>query len=544
MKNKIKAAPSPGAKAVPVVKVVTLKEKIFIFALTLAAAVLILTNLGNSYFWRDEAHTALLGKTILTHGVPKGTDGFNSYSGDTSGSRSDMNEKGTWVLTPWLPYYLVAPFTKLSPEGTEWALRLPFAIFGIMTVPLLYFLTRRFFNERVAGIAAVFLVFYVPFLLYSRQCRYYALAMFFSTWLLMAYDKYLKKEKYAAAHFFLAQLCLFHSQYMIWVVVGAAIGAHILFFSREKDRFLFLGVICVLINLPWISLFRQKAMGDIGITGAATFFKLLPKYFAGVNNDLVPFALPAFFFLFKYLIKTEGAAAAERDRVYLLLFLLPVNIFMASITSGYFFRYFVGIIPAAIALNAFMVDSICRRNKIAGGVIAACLIFTNILAVPMKVPMDKFWAEKLEEPSLKKILRFSFLDYLYEITHKYEGPDQGIVKILREKAKDGQTVLMADGDIPVKYYLPKLKVYGGLTGENGEAEREFDWLVPRRYLIDKSVRRTNTRINELAKSPVYERIELKYPDYIFENLPEPRYHLFRTARNIPPAAVYKNKKNP
>ena len=52
-------------------------EATFIVATLFAASCLFLLNLANHYLWQDEAQTALISKTILTHGVPLGYDGKN-----------------------------------------------------------------------------------------------------------------------------------------------------------------------------------------------------------------------------------------------------------------------------------------------------------------------------------------------------------------------------------------------------------------------------------------------------------------------------------
>ena len=234
---KLSGQPVPRPAPGPVLSAGPVKgEKIFVLAVTLIAAVLILCNLGNTYLWSDEAHTALLGRTILSHGVPKGTDGFNSYSVDPEGGNSDMDKKGTWILTPWLPYYIVAPLTLSPAQGCEWVLRLPFALFGIFTVPLVYFLARRFWGRETAVVSIVLLVLCVPFLLYARQCRYYSMAMFFSAWLLLGYDKFLKNEKGWLAHVFFSQFFLFHTSYMIWAGMGAGMALHFFFMVFDKKR--------------------------------------------------------------------------------------------------------------------------------------------------------------------------------------------------------------------------------------------------------------------------------------------------------------------
>lgn len=539
-KEKIKNFPDP--QAAPALVPLKTNEKAGLLFLILFASVLIFTNLGGTYLWRDEASTALLGKTILQHGLPKGTDGFNSFSGDPSGEKSDMNQNGTWILTPWFPYYLAAPLTVLPPEGNEWALRLPFALFGLATLPLVFFTARRFFDTRTAWITVCFLVLYVPFLLYSRQCRYYAPAMFFSVYFFYAYDKLIKGERHAAAHFFISQLFLFHTQYMIWAVAGASAAVHFFISGYKKaENFLFLGVICAAVNLPWIALFRQKAAADMQVTGIETYVKLFPKYIAGLN-DLLPLAFVLIAAVIMLLSKKEEGVrkpALFSNKTVFIIILIAANVVIASMTSGFFFRYFVGIIPAVMMLNALLADFIFRKNKALGVVLAGLLVFTNLLSLPVKIPAQSLWREKIEESNLRKLVHFPFFQYLYEITHEYRGPIRGIIETLRKSSKDGQTVLAADGDFSIKYYLPRLRVYGGLSGDNGEREASFDWLIPRRYAIDPAVRKTNKRISELAKSGGYERLQLTNPDYVFENSPEPRYHLFKTAENVPPVVIYK-----
>jgi len=526
---------APGA-AIPAIPVKG--EKIFVWAMTLLAAILILCNLGNTCLWSDEAHTALLGRTILLHGVPKGTDGFNSYSVDPRNRNSDMDPSGTWIVTPWLPYYLVAPFTLFPAQGTEWILRLPFALFGIFTVPLLFYLARRFFGRETAIVSVVFLVLCVPFLLYSRQCRYYPMAMFFSVWLLLGYDQFLKNEKGWLPNIFFSQLFLFHTNYMIWAGMGAGMAVHFLLVSFDKKRLesaFFLAVYAAFFHLPWIFMFASKAGRDMA--DAAQYAENLRNFLIGINNHLLPaaFLLGALFFVW---ISRKKPDSSPGTAVVLLAVLMATNLAAACFSTGYFFRYLVGVIPAALILQAFLWMEIFKRQKAAGIAMAALLIGTNLFALPV----ENAFKLTTWDVRNKSFLRFPFTDYLYEITHEYRGPIRGIAEYLRLNARKGEKLVIAYGDLPLKYYFPKLRILGGVTGEDLDKERagEADWLVPRHYTM-KTVKKINDYILAHADMNQYQKIEIDYPDYTFENIPEPEMHLFRTAADMPKVLILKKR---
>jgi len=537
-KNNFQSKPPVQAPAAAIPSGPAAGEKVFVLIATLIAAVLILCNLGNTYLWSDEAHTALLGRTILSHGVPKGTDGFNSYSVDPGGGNSDMDKSGTWRLTPWLPYYIVAPLTLLSAQGCEWVLRLPFALFGIFSVPLVYFIARRFFSRETAAFSIALLVLCVPFLLYARQCRYYSMAMFFSAWLLWGYDKFLKNEKGWLPHVFFSQFFLFHTSYMIWAGMGAGLALHFLFMVFDKKRLesaFFLAAYVLFVHLPWIFMFATKAGRDVA--GAGKFAENFRNFLVGMNNHLLPaaFLLTALVFIWLLRKKIMGLPGKPAG---LFVLLIAANLAAACFSTGYFFRYLVGIIPIALILQAFLLSEIFKRQKIAALAMAALLIGTNVFALPV----ERAFKLTTWDVRNKPVLRFPLADYFYEITHEYRGPIRGIVEYLRQNARDGQKVAITYGDLPLKYYFPKLRIVGGLTGENLDKERagEADWVIPRHYTM-QSVRPVNEYLLSHALLDRYEQIELDYPDYTFENIPEPEMHLFRTAADMPKVLILKKR---
>jgi len=144
-------------------------ERFFLLLILFVSLFLFLANLGNQYLWQDEAQTALISKTILTDGVPRGYDGKNFFSQELG---KEYGKNYIWKWHTWLPFYVLAFFYKLFGIGT-FISRLPFALFGIGSVFLSYRLCRAMWEDKKTAFAAVVLLAVrIPFLLLSRQCRY------------------------------------------------------------------------------------------------------------------------------------------------------------------------------------------------------------------------------------------------------------------------------------------------------------------------------------------------------------------------------------
>ncbi|MDH4201678.1 MAG: glycosyltransferase family 39 protein [Phycisphaerae bacterium] len=165
------------------------KEHVFLGCIIVLAGALLLANLGNHYLWQDEAQTALIAKTVMARGLPYGTDGTNYFSQENG---AEYGPNYIWKWHTWLPFYILAGVFKIFGISTFTA-RLPFALFGIGTFPLLYFYTADLFkNKRIAVFTTLLLISCIPFLILSRQCRYYSMTAFFSVLSLYAYHHILR----------------------------------------------------------------------------------------------------------------------------------------------------------------------------------------------------------------------------------------------------------------------------------------------------------------------------------------------------------------
>ena len=112
-------------------------------ALLALAAALLLVRLGDGRLWQDEAQTALVARTVLHGGLPRGFDGLNYFSQELG---AEYGPGFLWRWHTWLPFYLLAAFFKVLGESTL-AARLPFALAGLATVAATWQLGRRLWRS-------------------------------------------------------------------------------------------------------------------------------------------------------------------------------------------------------------------------------------------------------------------------------------------------------------------------------------------------------------------------------------------------------------
>ena len=224
---------------------------------------LVLSNLGKDYLWADEGDTAVLAANIIKEGVPKAWDGVTFVDSDR-GAR--LNRNLIMVTSPWLQYYVTAASFFIFGKHT-FSARLPFAIAGWLTVLFAYRIVLQSTASRWAGFcAALILVSSVQFLLYCRQCRYYALSMLLAVLLLWIFLQ--MKSARHCIRFAVVAILLFHSHPISSVPVIALGALTVIYrpFSFQRRWFWTAAPAIALLTLPWIALAGSgyaESMGSV-----------------------------------------------------------------------------------------------------------------------------------------------------------------------------------------------------------------------------------------------------------------------------------------
>lgn len=491
--------------------------------ITVVASVLLFSNLGNQSLWQDEAETAVVARTIQHYGTPHGFDGRNYFS-QAMGKEYDAHY--LWKQHPWVQFYVLVPSLALFGNSTA-AARFPFALFGLGSVVLVYFLGKGLWKSKKAGaFASAALALSVPFLILSRQCRYHSPAAFFSLLALYGYLMILERRKLGWLVFSVTSILLFQTQLLCGAAMLAAVGLHALLARRDGLKTTAICVVAVgAINVPWVMWTRDVAQGRTEPLTLALFFEKSGGVMAQLANNVfwpyllfVPIVLGAWIWLRKGHPPVPDGDASK-NVVLLALFCIMLLVVNCAIAPIAYFRYFAPLIPVA----ALFIGLIFGRLHVVWGVIA-------LSALVLWSPLQTLTGGKAQKNDIST--------YLYEITHDFNGPVDGIVKYLKTNAKKTDVVATTYEDLPIKFYTD-LRVVGGLTGEDPEPIRKADWVIVRANMCSPYEIPVRKFIAENLKASDYQAITLDCPDTKFENREEPDEHLSRTATDAPSVVIYK-----
>ncbi len=137
------------------------------------------------------------------------------------------------------PFYAVLAHLSMSAFGeSPWAVRLPAAIFGAATIPMLYLLGTRVATRRQAFLAATLLCVSYHHVWFSQNARGYAFLAFFAiagAWLLL---RGFEDGRWRFFLWYAAAVALgtYTHLTMVFIVVGHAVACAIAFMTARQTQ--------------------------------------------------------------------------------------------------------------------------------------------------------------------------------------------------------------------------------------------------------------------------------------------------------------------
>jgi 4-amino-4-deoxy-L-arabinose transferase-like glycosyltransferase len=497
------------------------KYTLALLAILFLSIVLIFSNLDRSALWQDEGETVCVSKTIFESGIPKGTDGLNSFSQQQG---LELGENNEWKLHPWFQFYWSALFMSVT-DGSTFSLRFPFALLGFGSILLMYFVAFEIFKDKKTAIySTLLLATNLLFLLLVRQVRYYPAVTFFLLLGLLAYFKTKDNPKLSKWDivYLLAGIFLFSSQYFYGLALWGGVMVYSFFIEKQilKKQLIIhfiLGAICLPYLLWMLDNPYAKALTE---SGSSNFWKNLFALLDQVNANIL--SLPAILIVVA-LIYNSITSKKERKfkenqyhKYYLLLGISAVSIFMfAFVSKEIYVRYLCGIIPLLLIVFGRLLSIFSKFHKAIPVII--------IIAVTVLQGLPQYVTKELNDD--------------------YTGPITGIVSFLENESKPGDRILIPYGDLPLKYYLPDRVYTGGHTANQPKDGDEFDFIVIRKTAIMDLDYKTSLWIKDLLSEGRYELLALNVADNTFENRETPDEHIWEapkvTAKNQLMIAVNK-----
>ena len=152
-------------------------------------------------------------------------------------------------------YFLTSLFGE-----TEWVIKLPFILFGVLSVYLIYLIGKIWYNETVGLISAAFLASIQFTIMYSQIARPYSSGLFFVLlmvyyWSLLIYSPQTKFYRNAIFFVLAAALCAYNHHFSL--LFAGLIGIVGLFYIQKKYflPYVFCGIAILILYLPHLNIF-------------------------------------------------------------------------------------------------------------------------------------------------------------------------------------------------------------------------------------------------------------------------------------------------
>jgi hypothetical protein len=347
------------------------------------------------------------------------------------------------------------------------------------------------------------------------------MAAFFSVLTAFGYLQLLAGKKRGALLYFVAATLLFHTFYIYVATLIAALTVHLALFHRHRWKPFLVATLAILVfNGPWIiwlaGMNYAEQYGSVAFALGPSLERL-----SGFAQDIFRYFFPPYLLLIPVLVlayeRLYKKKAFRLENEWLAAISLPVffigsTVIALTLTApDSFIRYLAPLIPFCAILVGAVFAHAMQIHKVMGLVLVAVLIYLS----PIR-------------------------DYLYELSHDYDGPIEGIATYLNEHADPDDVVAITYGDMPLKFYTD-LRIVGGLTGEDLAPAKSADWVIIRRTVLGSKDAKVRNFLIKNIDARQYQRVEIDYPDLPFENRETPYEHRYRTVTNYPPVIIYKRK---
>ncbi len=393
-------------------------------ALTLLAAILRLSTLGAQSFWYDEAFTPVR----VLH--PSLTATLHSIV-------HTENTPPLWYLIAWAD-------TRLLGSG-EFALRLPSALAGIVTVPVAWAIGRELTARRASAIAMAAFVAVNPLLLwYSQEARAYALFVLFAALAMLCFLRALRRPTPGrmAAFALSGSLALLSHYFAVFLLIPMVLW--LLWAYADRLRAVVPAiVVLVLVGLaltPLVSAQGGHGTQWIGAWALSSRLQAIPQYYltdyygAALGHGIeLLLALPIIaglgYGLWRVLTPPEERGALIALAIAAGGILIPI----ALVVFGADYLAPRNLVGAMIPVTALIAVIVPAERAGRGGVALAAIIAVAFLAISVDVAFS---------PRLQR------------------GDWRGLARVLKASpVPPGRRVITTVelGAAPLEYYLRQLR---------------------------------------------------------------------------------------
>ncbi len=523
-----------------------------ILTLTAVAAFLLLWRLDRPLLWQDEAETANVAATLAEDGLgslptPWDGDHLVTQQGGRDavrlGGSGDRDGRLLWAWHPWPQHYLAAAGLRLAASGAGGgsdavrtaAARLPFALLALVTVPLIHAWRLRRDPRTVALATTAIYALSIAFVLYARQCRYYALLLLGGLLVLWAYDAAAGRRGAGRAAALGGALALvFYANPLSGLALASGLGVHALTFDRSRLRLVLgAGALFALLAAPWLALVLVSDVRAPEL-GPVARLELLAGQVWRFQYTFLPLVLwPALAWVGWRTSRSarHGRTPSPLGReVGLLGVLAATMLVLVSLQAPLgTARYLLPLWPLCAVVLAGLWGRLHDRSALLGTAFLVALVgtdlFASLPALPVALARPAQGAYDREAPILDKLARHGrpgvpLAGFLRRQAGPARGPVAAVVGFARGLEPPPRVIAAGYGWESLHFYLDVPAVGPGLQraarrrlGLPPIAPARIDLVVPRRGWPEPAI--------PPSAGADFVTVDLGVPDDAYENLPDP-----------------------
>jgi hypothetical protein len=387
--------------------------------------------------------SAIILRFINYFEIPFTHDEFSALFRLNFASFSELIEKGVKIdghpagIQVFLYYW-----TKLF-GFQEWIVKLPFTIFGVFSVYLIYTIGKKWFNETVGLLSATYLASIQFTVMYSQIARPYISGLLFS--LLMVHywsNLIMNPDKNFTRNILLfiisSSLCTYNHYFSM--LFAAIVGISGLFYIQRKFLIMYFisGLIIIILYIPHLRIFiYQLSVGGVeGWLGKPQndFFKEFIYYI--FNYSLIVIALTLGIIL-------SGLLKVKKRDIDIKFIILSFAWFILPFLIGFIYSKYVN----SVLQYSVLIFSFPFLLFILFGIIKNQHTKINLILVLAILLTNTFTL----------IFHRKHYDVFYKSVYKQVLTDYKNIKI-----RNGNTIYIIDSDKKISnYYISKLDIDSG-----------------------------------------------------------------------------------
>jgi len=202
--------------------------------------------------------------------LPFTHDEFSTLFRTNFSSFDELIDKGIKVDGHPAGLQIFVYYYKLVFGTKEWAIKIPFLIFGVGSILLIHHIFSKWYNTTIGLISAAYLATLQYFVMYSQIARPYSSGLFFILFLVYIWNKIiLKQENHWKNYFFYGlsvALCCYNHHFSALLSLIISITGIALSKREQQSKLIVTGIFITLLYIPHLPiLFAQlklKGLSD------------------------------------------------------------------------------------------------------------------------------------------------------------------------------------------------------------------------------------------------------------------------------------------